>query len=220
MTLFATTPPPTIGPPSAGTYGMPPPTTGLPSTGAYDTPLLTLGPPSAGAYGTPPPTLGPPSAGAYDMPLLTLGPPSAGAYGTPPPTLDFINDDDDDKMMLDVTGAGSPPQVAGIKHHFAVSPSPPPDAPQPFEIPTKPPASTYDSRLAFGAHKLSSHGARREEPSDMAHSMSTPSLTMHNTTPSLDYHVSPTPQTMLPNSGGNSKKGKVGHHGAGRPSLG
>ncbi|KAG2055050.1 hypothetical protein BDR06DRAFT_1046763 [Suillus hirtellus] len=120
--------------------------------------------------------------------------------------LDYLNNDDDDEEMLDNTGAGSPPQVTGTKRHFAASPSPPPDAPQPFTIRTKLPTPIYDSCSAFGAHKPSSRGARRKGPSDMARSMSTPSSTMCNTTPSSDYIVSPTLQTSLPNSGGSSKK--------------
>ncbi|KAG2046829.1 hypothetical protein BDR06DRAFT_1014380 [Suillus hirtellus] len=74
-------------------------------------------------------------------------------------TLDYLNDNDNNEEMLDDTGASSPPQVVGMKHHFAASPSPPPDAPQLFTIRTKLPTPIYDSCSAFGAHKLSSHGA-------------------------------------------------------------
>ncbi|KAG2058092.1 hypothetical protein BDR06DRAFT_1033856 [Suillus hirtellus] len=116
--------------------------------------------------------------------------------------LDYL----DDKEMLNNTGAGSPPQVAGTKCHFTASPSPLPDAPQLFTICTKLPTPIYNSRLAFGAHKLSSREVQHKGPSDMAHSMSTPSSTMRNTMLSSNYIVSPTPQTSLPNSGGSSKK--------------
>ncbi|KAG1769632.1 hypothetical protein EDD22DRAFT_948882 [Suillus occidentalis] len=93
--------------------------------------------------------------------------------------------------MFDGTGTlNSPPRVAGKKRQLAASPSPPPHAPQPFEIPSKSPASFYDSRSAF----------------DMARSLSTPSSTTRNTSSSSDYHMSPTPLTSLPNSAGSSKK--------------
>ncbi|KAG2046466.1 hypothetical protein BDR06DRAFT_977473 [Suillus hirtellus] len=121
-------------------------------------------------------------------------------------TLDYLDDNDDNEEMLDNTGASSPPQVVGTKCHFAASPSPPPDASQPFTIRTKLPMPIYSSCSAFGTHKPSSCGARRKGPSDMAHSTSTPSSTTHNTMPSSDYIISPTPQTSLPNSGGSSKK--------------
>ncbi|KAG1804094.1 hypothetical protein EV424DRAFT_1544790 [Suillus variegatus] len=162
----------------------------------------TLAPPF-----TPPQTHLPGLCNSPDVTILDDYAPDSGSGLLNAPlgnTLDYL--DDDDKEMLDDTGAGSPPQVAGTKRHFAASPSPPLDAPQLFAICTKLPTPLYDSRSAFGAHKPSSHGARHKGPSDMARSMSTPSSTTRNTTPSSDYVISPTPQTLLPNSGGSSKK--------------
>ncbi|KAG1803544.1 uncharacterized protein HD556DRAFT_1437304 [Suillus plorans] len=162
----------------------------------------TLAPPF-----TPPQTHLPGLRNSPDVTILDDYAPDSGSGPLNAPlgnALDYL--DDNDEEMLDDTGAGSPPQVAGTKRHFAASPSPPPDAPQLFAIRTKLPTPLYDSRSAFGAHKPSSHGARRKGPSDMARSMSTPSSTTRNTTPSSDYVISPTPQTSLPNSGGSSKK--------------
>ncbi|KAG2072547.1 hypothetical protein BDR04DRAFT_1116969 [Suillus decipiens] len=59
----------------------------------------------------------------------------------------------------------------------------------------------------FGTQRPLSWGGGCKLPSDMACSMSTPSSTSCNTTPSSDYHVSLTPQTsLLPNSVAGSKK--------------
>ncbi|KAG1810325.1 uncharacterized protein HD556DRAFT_1436066 [Suillus plorans] len=111
---------------------------------------------------------------------------------------------EDDDMILD---DASP--VAGKKRQLPSMPSPPPNVPEPFEVPAKTPASAYNSRSAFRAQKPSSHGSRRRLPSEMSCSASTPSSTTRNTTSSSDFHMSPTPETSLPNSAGSSKKKKV-----------
>ncbi|KAG2336471.1 hypothetical protein BDR05DRAFT_1005826, partial [Suillus weaverae] len=95
--------------------------------------------------------------------------------------------DGDEMMDHDGDALVSPPRATGKKHQLLTSPSPPPDVPSPFEVPSKSPASFYDSRTAI----------------------STPSSTTRNTTPSSDYRMSPTPQTSLLNSAGGSKKKKA-----------
>ncbi|KAG2064936.1 hypothetical protein BDR04DRAFT_1177093, partial [Suillus decipiens] len=108
-------------------------------------------------------------------------------------TLDHLDDDDDNDIMYDGTGTlNSPPRVAGKKWQFATSPSPPPDALQPFEMPVKTPTSFYDSRSTFGAQWPLSRGG---------------DASYHQTWHAAYYHVSPTPQTsLLPNSAAGSKK--------------
>ncbi|KAG2072126.1 hypothetical protein BDR04DRAFT_1153619 [Suillus decipiens] len=134
---------------------------------------------------------------------------ASGSFTTPlGDALDHLHDDDDNDIMYDGTGTlNSPSQVAEKKQQFAASPSPPSDAPQPFEMPVKTPTSFYDSHSAFGTQRPLSQGGQCKLTLDMACRMSTPSLTSCNTTPLLDYHVSPTPQTLLlPNSVAGSKK--------------
>ncbi|KAG2343089.1 hypothetical protein BDR05DRAFT_948489 [Suillus weaverae] len=117
--------------------------------------------------------------------------------------------DGDEMMDHDGDALVSPPRATGKKRQLPTSPSPPPDVPSPFKVPSKSPASFYDSRAAFGAQRPSSHGGRHKVSSEMSRSILTPSSTTRNTTPSSDYHMSPTPQTSLPNSVGGSKKKKA-----------
>ncbi|KAG1728965.1 uncharacterized protein EDB91DRAFT_1349938 [Suillus paluster] len=86
--------------------------------------------------------------------------------------------------------ADSSSKVAGKKRQLPSSPSPPPDAPEPFNVPEKSPASAYNSRSAF----------RMQKPPSLH------SSTTRNTTSLSDYLMSSTPQTSLPNSGGSKKK--------------
>ncbi|KAG1839464.1 hypothetical protein DFJ58DRAFT_733340 [Suillus subalutaceus] len=81
--------------------------------------------------------------------------------------------------------------------------------PHPFEMPSKSATLFYDSRTAFGTQRPSSCGGRRKPLSEISRSISTPSSTTCNSTPSSDYCMSPTPQTSLPNSAGGSKKKKA-----------
>ncbi|KAG2091706.1 hypothetical protein BD769DRAFT_1679291 [Suillus cothurnatus] len=119
--------------------------------------------------------------------------------------LDHVEGGDDDDMILD-DGPGSPSPVAGKKRQLPSSPSPPPSPPVPFVMPSRTPASTYNNRLAFGVQKLSSRGGQRKIALVMSHSTSMPSSTTRNTSSLSEYHMSPTPQTSLPNSAGSSKK--------------
>jgi len=97
----------------------------------------------------------------------------------------------------------------GKTHQLPASPSPPPSPPHPFEMPLKLPASFYDSRAAFGAQRPLSCGGQHKPSLEMSCSISTPSSMTHNTTPSSDYHMSPTPWTSLLNSATGSKKKKA-----------
>ncbi|KAG1864369.1 hypothetical protein F4604DRAFT_1928811 [Suillus subluteus] len=76
-------------------------------------------------------------------------------------------------------------------------------------MPLKLATSFYNSRAAFGAQRPSSCGGRCKPSSEISRSISRPSSTTHNSTPSSDYCMSPTPQTSLPNSAGGSKKKKA-----------
>ncbi|KAG1800002.1 hypothetical protein EV424DRAFT_1352227 [Suillus variegatus] len=117
--------------------------------------------------------------------------------------------DSDEMMDHDGDARESPPRATGKKHQPPTSPSPPPNVLSPFEVPVKSPTSLYNSRLAFGAQKPSSHGRQCKPLLEMSCSILTPSSTTHNTTPLSDYHMSPTPQTSLLNSAGGSKKKKA-----------
>jgi len=119
--------------------------------------------------------------------------------------LDHVEGGDDDDMILD-DGPGSPSPVAGKKRQLPSSPSPPPSPPVPFVMPSRTLASTYNNRSAFSMQKPSSRGGQCKIVSVMSCSTSTPSSTTCNTSSSSEYHMSPTPQTLLPNSTGSLKK--------------
>jgi len=118
--------------------------------------------------------------------------------------LDHVEGSNDDDMILD-DGPGSPSPVAGKKRQLPSSPSPP-SPPVPFIMPSRTPASTYNNHSAFGMQKPSSRGGQCKIASVMSCSTSMPLSTTRNTSSSSEYHMSPTPQTSLPNSAGSSKK--------------
>ncbi|KAG1767936.1 hypothetical protein EDD22DRAFT_949745 [Suillus occidentalis] len=134
------------------------------------------------------------------------------------PALD--DDDDDDNMDIQETSLGDTfhhlkgdeggnfSKAAGKKRQLPSSPSPSPEPPESFAMPAKSPISVYNSFLAFGSKKPSSYGRHRRLPSEVSVSTSAPSSTMHNTS-LLDYLMSSTPHTLLPNSASGSKKKKT-----------
>ncbi|KAG1770139.1 hypothetical protein EV702DRAFT_1202554 [Suillus placidus] len=123
-----------------------------------------------------------------------------GLYTSPDVDVNIRNNfgaaDDNDNLYSEGVGPFSAPlrnaleHLDGKKHQLPTSPSPPPNVPSPFKVP-------------------SNHGGECKPSSEMSRSMSTPMSTTRNTTPSSDYCMSPTPQTSLLNSAGGSKKKKA-----------
>ncbi|KAG1785528.1 uncharacterized protein HD556DRAFT_1450660 [Suillus plorans] len=111
-------------------------------------------------------------AGGQYPPVVLQQPPPASSYPPPKVHLPGLPSDDDDAennfsfdrclgdpaedddMILDDT---SP--VAGKKCQLPSTPSPPPNVPEPFEVPAKTPALAYNSCSVFRAQKPSSHGS-------------------------------------------------------------
>ncbi|KAG1764181.1 hypothetical protein EV702DRAFT_1051435 [Suillus placidus] len=133
----------------------------------------------------------PPGPSVIIEDIHNMGPWSGGPYNT-----EFVTE-------------GAPSKAAGKKRQLPSSPSPPPDAPEPFTMPAVSPSSVYNSSSVFGLKKPPSCGRHRRLPSEISISTSAPSSTTCNTTSSSDYLMSSSPQTSLPNSAGGSKKKKA-----------